>query len=43
MTPSTPVPKPPSTGDMIHMGLWIGMGLVTLIALLVVLWKNRKK
>ena len=31
------------TGDMIHMGLWIGMGLVALIALLVVLWKNRKK
>lgn len=42
-TPSTPVPKPPFTGDMIHMGLWIGMGLVALIALFVVLRKNKKK
>lgn len=42
-TPKKPTPKPPYTGDMIHMGLWIGMVVIALIALIVVRRKNRKK
>ncbi|WP_154826126.1 LPXTG cell wall anchor domain-containing protein [Kallipyga gabonensis] len=33
----------PPTGGMIHMGLWIGMVVIALIALIVVRRKNKKK
>lgn len=40
--PTPPQPPTPGTGDKIRLGLWVGTGLLALLALLLMLRKKRK-
>ena len=40
--PTPPQPPTPGTGDKIRLGLWVGTGLLALVALLLMLRRNRK-